>query len=419
MSIIAALLALGKNTPIFPFLFDHIPTFDLFQAPARWNLLLVFSLALLAARGADRWSTPVGRGLYWTRLLTAGAGIIAFSSYLGLRLMPQIEPSFIRSFVFGGILLTISGFLTLFFPKDQLKLKIGVIGSFILVDLIIAGWGLNPSISPTVFEGNVLGAKGIISNQRLYMPSALEERLKFDETHRFDTFNPGVDWETIREMALPNTSLIDGVGSVNNFDPMLTDRYTTFFSALEELDLSKQNDLLAWMGVAYRIAADPDDPLDVIFEPLATTGRVHLVAEARFVTSAEEALDLLTSGDVDFYTQVILEGETQHQVRGEGTGQIIEVTEPSPNRISISVDTQDDGWLVLADSWYPGWRAYLDGSRTEIYRANYLFRAIALPGGRHSVEFRYQPPAFNIGSLITVTGLITVTFLGYKCYRRD
>ena len=419
LTIFAALLALGKNTPLFPFLFDHVPTFDLFQAPTRWNLLLVFSLSILAARGAERWSTPQARGLYWTRLLTAGAGIIAFASYLGLWLIPQIEPSFVRTFAVSGVFLMITGLLTLFLPKEQLRLKIGIVGSFILLDLIFIGRGLNPSIVPTVFEGNVLGARGVDSNERIYLPSALEERLKFDETHRFDTFHPGIEWRTIREIALPNTSLLDGVASINNFDPMVPDRYAKFLAVLEELGLTEQNELLAWMGVSYRITPDPDDARQVIFQPLKTMGRVHLIAGSVVAETPEDALNLLTSGDIDLDNQIILESGSQVRGGGGGLGQILEVSEPGPNSITIRVEMLGKGWLVLADTWYPGWKATLDDSLVEIHRVNYLFRGVTVPEGRHAIEFTYQPPSFRNGSLISVTGLVIVFLLGYLCYRRD
>ena len=71
--LISFLLALGKNTPIYPWLFNHVPGFDMFQAPSRFSLWAEFGLVMLAAIGVDQWSRPEGRGLYWTRLGTAGA----------------------------------------------------------------------------------------------------------------------------------------------------------------------------------------------------------------------------------------------------------------------------------------------------------------------------------------------------------
>ena len=415
---VVILLALGKNTPLFLFLFDTIPTFDLFQAPTRWNLLLIFCLSLLAAIGADRWSTPSGKGLYWTRLLTAGAAIIALASYLGLSLLPQVEPTFVRSFAVGGIFLTLSGLLTLFLPKERVDLKVAIVGSFMVVDLVLAGQGLNPSTAPSVFEGNVLAEREIQTTMRVYMPSALEQRLKFEESHRFDTFMPGFEWETVRKVGLPNASLLDGIASVNNFDPMLPGRYVTFLEALEALEPAEQDALLSWMGVAYKIAPDPEDDLDVVFLPHTTEGRVHLIAGATFVDSAEQALDLVVSGERDLEDQIVLEGEPPNQSWSGGGGRILSINESGPNAIEIKVDAPNGGWLAIADTWYPGWVAKVDGSRTAIFRANYLFRAVAVPPGIHSVESRYQPMSFTLGVILSLTGFIAVTIQGIQCFRR-
>jgi hypothetical protein len=418
LTVFTVLLALGKNTPIFPFLFDHVPTFNLFQAPARWNLLLMFAFALLAGKGADHWSAPTGRRLYWTRLLTAGAGVIALASYLGLWLMPQIEPTFVRSFASGGVLLTISGLLTLFLPKQKTDLKVGVIGCFILVDLILAGRGLNPSISPSVFEGNVLASSGIQTRERIFMPSTLEERLKYHATHRFDSFNPGIDWRVVRSIALPNTSLLEGISSVNNFDPMIPGRYAAFLERLETLEGSQQEQLLSWMGVAYRIAPDPADDLGVLFVPLATQGRFHMVPEALFVDSPDAVLEHLMSGEVDLQGQVLLEGEALSPSVGGDGGEILSVDEAGPHVLELVVESPEGGWLVVADTWYPGWVASVDGTQSELYRANYLFRAIMIPQGRHVVEFSYQPISFYLGSGLSAIGLIAIVLLGFVCYRR-
>ena len=76
------LLALGKNTPIFPFLYRNIPSFDLFQAPSRFTIWAEISLAILAGIAIDRFRRPEGRSLYWTRLAAAGCFAIAAGSVI-------------------------------------------------------------------------------------------------------------------------------------------------------------------------------------------------------------------------------------------------------------------------------------------------------------------------------------------------
>jgi len=65
------------------------------------------------------------------------------------------------------------------------------------------------------------------------------------------------------------------------------------------------------------------------------------------------------------------------------------------------VSAQNDKILFLSDTYYPGWKAYIDGRQTNIYRANYAFRAIVVPGGVHTGKFIYDPDSFKIGYMIS------------------
>jgi hypothetical protein len=75
------------------------------------------------------------------------------------------------------------------------------------------------------------------------------------------------------------------------------------------------------------------------------------------------------------------------------------------NRVEIEAQTDRDAWLYLSDTYYPGWKAYVDGKKTKIYRANLAFRAIKIPKGGHTVVFRYAPVSLYIGLILTVIGI--------------
>jgi uncharacterized membrane protein YfhO len=59
------------------------------------------------------------------------------------------------------------------------------------------------------------------------------------------------------------------------------------------------------------------------------------------------------------------------------------------------------GYLVLSDTFYPGWRAFVDGRRAEIVPADHAFRAVYVPVGQHVVEFRYQPGSLQFGAILS------------------
>jgi uncharacterized membrane protein YfhO len=55
----------------------------------------------------------------------------------------------------------------------------------------------------------------------------------------------------------------------------------------------------------------------------------------------------------------------------------------------------------MADTFYPGWNAWIDGQKVPVMHADYLFRAISMPAGDHSVVFAYQPISFYLGAIIS------------------
>ena len=76
-----------------------------------------------------------------------------------------------------------------------------------------------------------------------------------------------------------------------------------------------------------------------------------------------------------------------------------------PQRVEIEVDLQTPGIVVLADVYYPGWTLTIDGQPATILRANRLMRGAALPSGKHTLIYRYEPESFRIGALLSGVGL--------------
>ena len=90
---------------------------------------------------------------------------------------------------------------------------------------------------------------------------------------------------------------------------------------------------------------------------------------------------------------------------------------PDFPQLSILPNTNPaPGYLVLSDSYFPGWEARVDGRPARILCANYLVRAVALAAGRHQVVFSYRPWPWRIGSKFSlVSGLL---LLGMALGRR-
>ena len=139
-----------------------------------------------------------------------------------------------------------------------------------------------------------------------------------------------------------------------------------------------------------------------IYRALDTLPRAYLVGQTTLVPDDAEALAALA--DVAFepadkvvlfepeITSAGLSDELQSIESAASTGRVT-VNSYEPERIALQVDLPAPGVLVLSDSWYPGWRATVDGQPVPMLRANLLFRAVVVPAGVHDVIFEFEPMA--------------------------
>lgn len=77
-----------------------------------------------------------------------------------------------------------------------------------------------------------------------------------------------------------------------------------------------------------------------------------------------------------------------------------------PNTYLVRTNCATPGVLVVTDNYYPGWKAYIDGVETKIMKVDMTFKGIFLTAGKHEVYFKYSPPEFFIGALISIVLLI-------------
>jgi uncharacterized membrane protein YfhO len=98
----------------------------------------------------------------------------------------------------------------------------------------------------------------------------------------------------------------------------------------------------------------------------------------------------------------------------------VEITKYTPNEAVIIAVTASPKFLVLSDSYYPGWKVEVDGKADKLYTANYVFRAVYLDPGEHTVRFVFDPISFRLGMWISIsTALIIAAWFAYRrllCY---
>jgi hypothetical protein len=138
-----------------------------------------------------------------------------------------------------------------------------------------------------------------------------------------------------------------------------------------------------------------------VWDYAAGRGRGWIVAHAISVSSSEEAFAAVTGEQFDPYASVVLEGPGGGAPDDGSTSSAVLVAE-TPTSQHWRTSSARAGWFVLAQSYFPGWSARLDGRSAPVLRANHAFTALALEAGEHEIELLYEPASFRIGALVSL-----------------
>jgi len=218
---------------------------------------------------------------------------------------------------------------------------------------------------------------------------------------------------SISSSALPNLYGIKYVVSVTSIkDP----RFELVYARLEGLEGNKE-DLLKQNTIK-------------LYRNKSLFKRARLVRDFK-VMDSKEMLLMMIGKDFRPDREVLLEEGPPHpdplprfmdRGRGErdrvrGNGEVEFISE-SNNRLSLKVEAKTESILVLSDTFYPGWKVFVNGKEERILRANYNFRAVPLNKGGHRVEFLYDPMSFKLGAAITLVGIFGCIIVAWILRRK-
>jgi uncharacterized membrane protein YfhO len=98
----------------------------------------------------------------------------------------------------------------------------------------------------------------------------------------------------------------------------------------------------------------------------------------------------------------------------------VEITGYDIQKINLNAAVEKPAHLILSEIYYPaGWKAYVDGKETKIYKTNYVLRSIFLQPGDHEVEFLFKPSSFKIGTIISIiTFIVLIAVLAYSIFKQ-
>lgn len=418
ISVLSFILAFGKNTAIFPWLYEHIPTFNLFQAPARYLLWAEFSIIVIAALAVRYWNKPTGRLLYWSRLGVMGAFAVTVGGVLASVVLNNVKPSFIHATLLAGILTVGAGIMNLTIPASdeygsKKRIWEWIALSFIAIDLVFIGYGINPAVELDLYREpskTLESIAPIIGDGRLYIPKSAENSLKYDRFFTFEDYEISDSWHKLRDVFLPNTNIWERIPVVNNYDPFTPGRFAFLFRELETLPAQVKGNLMKLMNVAVIENVSPSTEYGVEFHPIEGRKRVWWFSCIQYASSPENAWDILTDRDFNYQHIAVIE---ENIALGNGecgsSHGIAQVVSSTISQMIVEVSSDTDGLVMLSDTYYPGWTAEVNGKQAEIKIVDYIFRGVQVPAGDSTITFTYRPIAFYAGLFVTVftiSGLI-------------
>jgi hypothetical protein len=428
LAIVAFLLALGGESIVHGWIYRLLPGFGQLRAPARFILLLDFALAALAALGLERLLGPldrrsrksfesVWRGLLW--LAGAAAVVGGAWTYLMIYQAQDRDPTlFWRVSAAGSgvifALLMLGAALAWLGARRSGRVRRGMLAwlaaGLIFLDLATVGaytdLGKEP---PTAGYDH---------------PQVIEFLQRDPDFFRIDSrTDVGDVWQ-------PNLALLAGLYDVGGVDnPLVMADVARYWQGTG----GRSTRLYDLLGVRYvlaskEVALDWDkfslvfdgDPKMNVYRNETALPRAFVVHRALVAADGEDAWARIHDPGFDPATTVVLE-DGQPLAGPAGSQANVQVVRYDINRLEVTVDSPAEGYLFLSDPFYPGWQAEVDGHPAEVLRANYAFRAVAVPAGSHRVTMAFRPRTWYSGlaiSLVTVLGLLVASGVALARKRR-
>lgn len=447
LALVSVLLMLGRYTPVYA-LFRLLPGMDFFRFPVRFSMLLTLAVVVLAARALDELVNghPDALAQRFPRWLVWGLGLGVVGAGVGSVLLAarhdQLRGVLLGVFAERGgaprVDALLEGLAWNLSPASPgvwwpaaLALALAAVlwawkaerfsrralGSSVLVLVLADGLSFardfNPSVPASQANADTLTAEIVTREEGLFRTTTVDR-----------VQSPTLD----RRLLSSNLGLLAGTRDVILLSPLLLPRHEALLAAtgldvgmdhgVRQARLVEQRlPLLEMMGVRYLVTVHTlqaprlekllTGPVKVYRNPLSRP-RAFLVGCTESAADPDQALERLLT--IDPRTTAVVEGPGVDC--GPHPGSLV-LDHHGPSQVRLRAELDRPGLLVLADTWYPGWQASVDGESVEILRTNVTFRGVLLAPGSHEVLFRYAPSwGWSLGLAGTAWGLLALLVLG-------
>ncbi|MBE9527864.1 MAG: YfhO family protein [Proteobacteria bacterium] len=478
VGILFFMLAMGNNSLIYPYLFEYMPFFAKIRYPVKFLFVPSVFLAIATGLGLDVIYTSMAqkRGLRGAPVLllviaTAAALLFGYLSYYDADIMgtlaergydyPEYNYAGINLFNLKRLLVFfIISALGLFTAYRSFRLR-PLLPLFIIIvlgiDLFFAHnnyYGTTPSKQYHT-PGTVI--KSIKEDESLFRvfvtPKTLKEGALMPVAALTEGGTPTIsmDGERLAKEKLEGYNLEHGIYGIGGVNVMKRQLFAELYETVAKGAAIDSTNLLSLMNVKYVVStpaiesdefklvyvvgmnegqepvADKEAGLYEetetvkIYENLSSIDRYYLVEDFAIVPEHDTRLEIMASKDFTPSSMALLEVNPWSDgfdgaPTTTATEPSIEILELRANSVELKVSATAPSILVTSESWYPGWKVYVDGVSRPLLRANHAFKAVALGDGTHRVRFVFAPTSFYAGAIvssITLAGLVFIAF-----YRR-
>jgi Bacterial membrane protein YfhO len=385
MSLGGILFALGPNSVFHGVMYAVLPMIDKARVPAAGSIVFMLGLAPLAAFGIDRLALPESAAV--TRrvgfILAGFAAVLMFGSlfFYEAKVTPAISDNRIVITAFVAILL--AGLMTAV-RSGGISGRAGTVAVLALL-LFELGNVTDYWLPSTADKGqNLYLAKMSKHADLARYIKAQGEPARFSYDDQEIPYNIG-DWYGIEAYNAYAASV-----------PASLWAHDLFSARVEDI-----------LGIRYylgKTAARPEQREVFrgqagvnIFENPGAFPRVWAVHGVRKVAGEKRARDLLADPGFDARNNVFLVAENPSRL-ATCSGDDVSMPLHTPNYVRIDAQMQCRGMVILTDTWFPGWRATVDGKRAKIDRAYGMVRGVVVEPGNHVIEMRYRPVSVYVGA---------------------
>jgi hypothetical protein len=375
----------GHAAPIL----EHVPIVNHVN-PTRLLVVLDLILAVLAALALDRLG-ELRRGVWLGVLWAIAGGALLWAWIAFLPFWPDFTPQE-QAFALlqCAILVSAASAAGLGFWNAEKKWAKPLILASVLGELIYYGAGFNPSVKKEDYYPET--------------PAIQKLQADFDPARFF-----ALGW-----VLPPNTGVLYGLydtrgqdySTVRRYEELISGKAGEFFFYNTPTEIPGAFPLLGARYVLCERACPELTGYTKVHEGDATIYKKEDVPRA-FVTSTYQVATpewILARARLPGFEprKVALLEETPGIAPTEGKAAEARFVSYAPGEVVLEAQASAPAVLVLLDTYFPGWKAWVDGKPVPILRADYAFRAVAVPAGKSVVRFKYQPISFTMGVLITL-----------------